>query len=304
MKLFLKYTFLVAFGLFAAAACRDDDKVRFPDLQSGVNARVVVNPNTVVFNFLDIDNANLKFDVYSENKDIKEITYTATYVDATFPNQKYPTVVVKKIPGSAIQNGKISDVTLTANELSDAFDLPGSGKYLGGGDSFTFFASVELNDGRVFNASNSAPNIATGAAASFTTTFKLFVSCPFSADEAAGTYKVTADPGEWAKGAPAASAYPNFEVVAGPKANQVTLKNLLNFDEKYDVVVDVDPATGVATVAKQTAWSGTYWGFNDAKGYIAGSGFFFSCSGFMTVNLAWSTDTQSGGNWKIEITHQ
>ncbi|MBL0745201.1 hypothetical protein [Chryseolinea lacunae] len=297
MKIFLKYSLLVATTLIFTVSCRDEDKIRMPEIQDGVNARVVVHSDKSVLNFLDITNASMVFDIYSQNSDIKEITYSATFTDATFPTQKFPTVVIKKVAGSAFANGKASDLQVTATELAAAFDLPGGATYLSGGDNFTFFSSVELNDGRIINAANSAPNITTGTNASFTSTFKLFVSCPFVVDEAVGTYTVVTDAGEWAT-APGHEA----EIVAGPGANQITVKNALGYPQEFDMIVDINPGTGAATVAKQVTWDADFWFPADGYGLgsTAGSGFFFSCSGFLTLDLGFTVAAGSFGTFKVE----
>jgi hypothetical protein len=297
MKILLRYTLILAASVFLTIACRDEDAVRFPELQSGINARLVVHPDKLVLNFLEIDNAAVVFDIYSQNKDIDEITYTVTFTDAGVPTQKFPTVEIKKVPGSAFVNGKASDITITATELATAFNLPGGAAYLSGGDNFTFFTSAKLKDGRVFTAANSATSISTGTNSSFTTTFKLFVSCPFVTDDAVGTYTLVTDPGEWAT-----EADHQVEIIAGPGANQVTLKDALGYPQAFDMIVDVDPATGVATVAKQKTFDFDFW--DPASGYgigsTAGGGFFFSCSGFLTVDLTWTVSAGSFGNYKLE----
>lgn len=296
MKNILKYICVLTLSLLVTVSCRDEDKVRFPDFETGVNARVSVHPENLVLNFLDIANASLVFDIHSVNNDIDEITYTGTYTDASFPTQKFPTVEILKVPGSSFVNGVAANLELTAQELAEAFNLPGGADYLGGGDNFTFFASVKLKDGRIFDASNSAPSIAEGTNPSFTTQFKLYVSCPFSVDEAIGTYTIVTDPGEWAT-----EVDHQVEIVAGPEPNQVILKDALGYPQKFDMVVDVDPVTGVATTTKQKTYDYDYWVPNSyGIGSTEGTGFFFSCSGFVTLDLKFTVAAGSWGIFKIE----
>lgn len=294
MKKILKYSSIIASLFILTISCRDEEAVRFPDLQSGVNARVVVHSDKLVMNLLDINNASTAFDIYSQNSDIKEITYRATFTDADFPTQKFPTVEVKKVPGSAFESGKVSNVTLTASELATALNLPGGAAYLSGGDFFTFFTSVELTDGRVFNSSNSAPSINSGTNPSFTTTWKLYVSCPFSVAEAVGSYTLVADP--WGL---ATVADHQVEIVAGTKENQVIIKDAFGYAQKMDMIVNVDPVTGVATVDKQVTWDYDFWdpGPGYGLGSTEGSGFFFSCSGTLNLNLKPSV---SAGSWSAQ----
>ena len=73
--------------------------------------------------------------------------------------------------------------------------------------------------------------------------------------------------------------------VAGPGPNQITFKNLFGHPQNYDIVVDVDPETAVATVRKQTAWDSDNFGFGLGEATVEGEGLFFSCTGFITLDL-------------------
>lgn len=70
--------------------------------------------------------------------------------------------------------------------------------------------------------------------------------CPFDINNLAGTYINVVD--EF--GSYLAPPKP-FEIVVGPGENQITLINPLQHPEGYDIVIDVDPATGNLTVPKQ-----------------------------------------------------
>jgi hypothetical protein len=188
----LKYISMIALIFLAAAACRDEDAVRFPDFKTGINARVFLYPERSFVNFADLANASVAFDIYSVNSDIDEITYTATFVDASDPTAVFDPAPAVIVPGSAFVNGKATEVEITAAELATALGLPGGTAYFEGGDRITFTASAKLKDGRVIDANNSAPSITTGGAASFTTQFVVFVGCPSPVNDITGvTYTAT-----------------------------------------------------------------------------------------------------------------
>jgi len=186
MKNILKYTSILF--LMAAVSCRDENVVRFPDVATGVNARLILYPERSFINFADLTNASIAFDVYSENTDIEEIVYTITYFEASAPRVVYPTVPAITISGSDFVNGKVTEREITASALADLLNLPGGENYFEGGDKITFAANVKLTDGRTFDASNSAPSITGGGAASFTSQFDVFVGCPSPQTEIAGSY--------------------------------------------------------------------------------------------------------------------
>jgi hypothetical protein len=191
MKL-TEYIFLTVFVLLLTVSCRDEDAARFPDFQSGVNARVFLYPDRSYINLDDLDNASVAFDVYSVNTDIDELIYTAHYVDADSATANFPSFDAIRVPGSAFVNGKATEVGISAAELAAGFGLPGGPGYFEGADNVTFTARAVLKDGRVIDGSNSAPSITGGGAASFTTSFVTYVGCPSPVEDITGkTYTAT-----------------------------------------------------------------------------------------------------------------
>jgi len=180
---------------------------------------------------------------------------------------------------------------------------------LGGGDLFTIHNQVVMNDGRVYpdslqlgddkfvNVENSFFTAA--GSTSYTTTLSFAVLCPFIASEAAGTYEVTRDDAEvfWEEDY-------EPEVVAGPGPNQVTFKNLFAHPQNYDIVVDVDPVTDIATVSKQVAWHSDNFGFGLGEASIEGEGLYFSCTGFVTLDLEHTVPDVNFGVYKLEMTRK
>jgi hypothetical protein len=53
----------------------------------------------------------------------------------------------------------------------------------------------------------------------------------------------------------------------------------------YNVIVDVDPETGIAIVENQDAWNSDNWGWGLGVGSIEGGGFVFSCAGSILLTL-------------------
>jgi hypothetical protein len=186
MKNILKYSSILL--LIIAVSCRDEEVVRFPDVQNGVNARAILYPERSFINFSDISNASIAFDVYSVNTDIEEIVYSATFVKASDPSAVFPTVPAITVPGSAFVDGKATELEISADQLAALFNFPGGAADFAGGDKVTFTAAATLTDGRTFDASNSAPSITGGAFASFTIQFDVFVGCPSDHDVIEGEY--------------------------------------------------------------------------------------------------------------------
>ncbi len=53
MKYVMKYSFIASLILIALA-CRDEELVRFPDVSTGVNARLILYPERSYINFADL----------------------------------------------------------------------------------------------------------------------------------------------------------------------------------------------------------------------------------------------------------
>jgi len=186
MKNILSYISILL--VIIAVSCRDEDLVRFPEVKSGVNARAILYPERSFINFSDLANASIAFDVYSENTDLEEIVYSATFVEASSPETVYPTVTAITVPASSFVNGKATELEITADQLAALFNLPGGKDYFEGGDKISLTAVATLTDGRTFSAANSAPSITGGVAASFTTQMDVFVGCPSDQEAIAGEY--------------------------------------------------------------------------------------------------------------------
>jgi hypothetical protein len=294
MKIF-KYTIALALTLLVAASCRDEDAVRFPELQNGVNARVIVDANNSFFSLGDIDNTFIHIDIYSVNTDIEEIAYVGTFTDVS-EGTKVTGKTAFVVPGSAFSNGKAS-IDVKATDIATAFGLTGGADALGGGDSFTLSPEATLKDGRVITPENSAVSIQGGTNASFTAQVIFPVACPsFEASDVPGTYGISADPGEFAT-SPAHQAV----IVAGPGANQFTLQDALGYPQEFDLIFTVDPATGNVTTAKQVTWDSDFWGLGTGLGSTAGTGKLYSCAGYLTLTLGFTVDAGSYGTYKVDF---
>jgi hypothetical protein len=193
MKNILKYTLITCTFIITAISCKDDEAIRFPEFGKGVTGRVVLYPERSYVNLDDLAGASVAFDIYTENDNLQDIVYTATFNDADSAEVDFPDVAAITVPSSSFSGGKATNVEITATELASLFNFPGGVSYLEGGDSFTFNATATLTDGRTFSAANSAASIVNGAAASFTTAFTVYVGCPSSVDAIAGTYVSTMD---------------------------------------------------------------------------------------------------------------
>lgn len=183
----------------------------------------------------------------------------------------------KKLKEVPIANGSYK-LEVTGQEIATALALTPAP-----GDQYTIYNQIITKDGRTFDIVNTFADFAGLPAYNMALTWKATVVCPFVASAAAGTYVITADNWDGASGetsdvtatASSATLTYAFPYAAPPGFNPL--------------VLTVNSATGGVTVAKQTYGSyGT--GFENFT--AAGSGFFFSCTGRITLSL---THLSSGG---------
>ena len=80
------------------------------------------------------------------------------------------------------------------------------------------------------------------------TTINLAYSCPFDVKSYEGTWIATTV--EFPRTYLGGNIVP-FEIIAGPGENQITLINPAAHPEGYDIIVDVNPANGNLTIARQ-----------------------------------------------------
>ena len=167
---------------------------------------------------------------------------------------------------------------VTATQIATALGIPPSG--LEPGATYTLYNQVITKDGKTFDIANTHPDFAGIANYNMALTWAAVIVCPFVAP-IAGTYKVIRD--DWVDWSPGDLV----QVTDGPGANQVNISAVWPNPAFGSIVsplfVNVDPATGAATIP-----SGINWG--DYGSYIAStstgsSGYVFSCTGQITLKV-------------------
>ena len=194
----------------------------------------------------------------------KVIVYTAKGT-ATQDRTKW-----KKVKEFLISNGEYT-IEVTGAEIAAAV-----GTTLAPGDIYTMYNSCITTDGRVFDFGNTFAEYANNPIYNMALTWQATVVCPFIPADAAGTYTITTDGWDGAAGE-------TTEVTA--TATTATLTYAFPYAAPPGVnplVLTIVPTTGGVTVAKQTYGS---YGAGFENFTAAGTGFFFSCTGFIDLSL-------------------
>ena len=191
-----------------------------------------------------------------------------------------------------------SDLTISASEVASAAGVDLAD--LGGGDRIDVLATVTNSDGLSFTQDNFNGDLVNPGQRG-AMQYSVFFFCPWTQAEAlAGTYLITRD-----DFVTTLDAERPIEVVAGPGENEITFIDLFSHPEAYDITVAVpDPSTAAAVVAKQPAWHCDNFGCGFGEGRVEGGGLFFSCSGFITLDLAHTVDAGSFGTFRLELLRQ
>ena len=149
------------------------------------------------------------------------------------------------------------------------------------GSQYKLQNEVVTTDGRKFNAINTPSNFTSFTVYNIVFTWTATAVCAFTGNMA-GAYKVIADPNwqDWVPGDMVA-------VTDGPGANQVNISKVYP-NPAYGAVVsplyiDVDPATGAATIKSGITW-GDYGAYKTSSG-DGSTGFIFSCTGLISMNI-------------------
>lgn len=150
------------------------------------------------------------------------------------------------------------------------------------GNQYVLQNEAVTKDGRKFSAANTPTNYTSFPAYNFAFSWTATAVCPYSEANTVGTYKITTDTWvDYGIGEPiAVTAGPganqiNFQMYPGPGAGGTAIVN---------TVVDVDPATGTATIKAQKTG---YYGANTPGNLVtvSGTGFVFSCTGVITLKV-------------------
>lgn len=145
------------------------------------------------------------------------------------------------------------------------------------GTQYTLVNEVITTDGRKFSVANTPTSYSSFPVYKMALSWPATAVCAFNAAESAGVYTVVQD--DWADYEPGET----ITVEAGPGDNQL---NFLGYpssayggQNQVNTVIDINPATGAATVARQP--TGQY--SNGVGVEVQATGFVFSCTGVITL---------------------
>ncbi len=294
------YYLLVSVILFLGFSCRDEDKNPVPIPPNGAMILLdrVITP---VFDVTNIANAVYSAELRDVANNTAQYILRASLSRGNFRSDFKTVKIVTSFPSTlvitsqelvaAVDTLKRFNATTNASEYNPnnpATYIAISGvNSLAAGDRIEFANETVGTNGVRYLATNQSPDLASNPGQRSGFRFVTFVSCPFVQADMVGTYSVVFD--RWDG---FFVANPQVQVVAGPRANEFTIKDIFGHgavegrpDGFYDVVVVVNPSTGQATVDRQRSQNSALYG--SALGFIDvdGGGFAFSCTGRIELSF-------------------
>jgi hypothetical protein len=267
MKKIIIISFSVTLALFLVNSCKKGniygDKSTLV-LGSYITLDSVINEN------LDFSNpsATVSIKIGSKGDPVASVNiYAATGSNSLDPSGW---VLIKNVPYS---DGVVLSVSTA--ELSTA--LAQKGLTIQPGNQYPLYNEVVTSDGRKFSVSNTPSTYNSFPAYHMALAWQATAVCAFDQASSLGLYKVTYD-GDWVDYATGDT----INVFAGPDPNSVSFYAYPGAQDggvdRQPWVVEVDPASGAATVADQ--YVGMY-GSTIAR--VSATGFVFSCTGVISL---------------------
>lgn len=190
-----------------------------------------------------------------------------------------------KLVKSVNATGAALNLTITTQELANAFGTTPTG--LSPGNTYTFYNQNVTKDGRTFDVSNTDDDLEGQPGYRSAFRWQAIVFCAYDPSSTNNLEYVVENDGwnDFGVG-------DIIRVKNGPGSNQITLEGVYPTSINHkDIVVDVAPANGAATVARQAY--GTYTGDAPRVFLAEGTGFVFACAGVINLNLR-HTDATGG----------
>ncbi len=262
---------LLITSLVLTVGCKKGDVISdVKSLGTGSYVTLVKSTNLRI-DYANISNSSVSITVKELGSPVDKIKVFVTKGGISTDITKWK--AVKEVPytGETV-------LTVKATEIATALGVQPVDIAPGG--QYTLYNQVITKDGRTFDLTNTPSTFSGNSNYNMAMSWTAVVVCPF-VGPIAGNYTVIQDDWvDWPAGA-------TVQVLDGPGANQVNLSKIwpnpaFGSPVSPFLVVNVDPATGTATIPTGN------WG--DYGTYIAStlsgsSGFVFSCTGDITLKV-------------------
>lgn len=241
----------------------------------------LVKTNNTIIDYSNVNTSTVSITVNEYGSPIEKVKIFVSKGPTSLNRANWK--AVKEIPYSGE-----TVLTVKATEIATALGIPPSG--LETGATYTLYNQVVTKSGKTFDIVNTNNEFAGNGNYKMALTWAAVVVCPFVSTGFAGDFEVVVD--EWADYSPGDV----IKVNAGANANQLVFPSIFLTNPARPVVLNIDPATGAATVASQDYGDYPQFGISNIKARTVGTNnYVFSCVG--SINIRLNHTTAGGTNY-------
>ncbi len=265
---------LAIVAVFFTNSCKKGNVISDPS-SLGIGSYItLVKTNNTIIDFANLATSKVSITVKEFGSPVDKIKVFVTKGNVTLDRTKWK--LVKEFTYSGETTLEVSAI-----EIAKGLGIPPTG--LETGATYTLYNQILTKDGRTFDIVNTYSEVAGNSNYNMVFTWAAVVVCPYVSTGFAGDFVVEQDgwgdfdPGAIVKVTPGADPAKQIKITAYPSP-------AFGINRK-DIVIDIAPATGAATVASQVY--GDYPGFDtDLKVKTVGTNnYVFSCVGVITLRL-------------------
>jgi hypothetical protein len=269
-------------------SCKKGEVVQdVKSLGTGTYLKLVTQGNTII-DYANLNTSTISQTVTKYGDEIEKIKIYVTKGNVTLNKTLWK--AIKEVPYSGD-----TKLDVKATEIATALGIPPTSLETGG--TYTIYNQAIGKDGRVFDIANINGGFAGNPNYGMAFTWAAVVVCPFNATGFAGNFRVELD--EWAD-----FAVGDIVTVDAATATSMTMTVYPNpavgGTNRKQIVVNINAATGAATVASQVY--GDYPGFdtNLKVKHVGVSNWVFSCVGTVTLRLN-HTGAANWGDYTLRL---
>jgi len=283
---------ILPFAIFLAVySCKKGEVVQdVKSLGTGTYLKLVTQGNTII-DYANLNTTTVSQTVSKYGDDVDKIKVYVTKGNVTLNKTSWK--LIKEIPYSGD-----TKIDVKATEIATALGILPTD--LETGATYTLYNQAITPDGRIFDLTNINGGFAGNPNYSMAFSWQAVVVCPFVSGGFAGNFRVEVD--EWSDYAVGTI----LPAVVAATANSITIEVYpntgppINGTNRKQIVVNINPATGAATVASQVY--GDYPGFdtNLKVKTVGTNNWVFSCVGTITLRLN-HTGASNWGDYTLRL---
>ena len=289
---------MIGFGvvLLALQSCKKSYTNGYPD-GKGLVLGSYIYYDSIINENLDFSNAaaTVSMTVSSKGDPVATVKIFVATGSSSLDSSGW--VLIKSVPYS---DGVL--LSVSTDELNTALGTVGSS--VQAGNVYVLQNVVITTDGRTYSATNTPSNFLSLPGYKMALTWGATAVCAFVQADAVGTYSVVSDD-YWGDYSPGDAV----TVTAGSNANELLLYAYPNPAShginRVPIVIEVDPVSDIATVAKQVVGDYSNWPYgNLSVRSDASPNFVFSCTGSIQLTVEFTVAAGTFGDGSLILQKQ